>query len=182
MSVVFRVVFPILVVVFDLILPIALLLWALRSRARSRLYLASILISTAVVIAILAKAIVGFWYVVGVFWPGVYLVAFARDPGPASTPRVSGAMAAQEVGPRVFSGGRKHSARGLLGAVDSAAAAGEIVRRNGAGALTAVARRRVLRLGRRRQRLGQPAWRLCAGYREAERPRAQRVGLFSARS
>ena len=77
MSVVFRIIFPVLVVVFDLILPIALLLWGLRSRARSRLYLASILISTAVVIAILAKSIVGFWYVVGVFWPGVYLVAFA---------------------------------------------------------------------------------------------------------
>ena len=71
------VVFPVIVVVFDLILPIALLLWALRSRARSRLYLASILISTAVVIAILAKSIAGFWYVVGAFWPGLYLVAFA---------------------------------------------------------------------------------------------------------
>jgi hypothetical protein len=71
------VVFPVIVVVFDLILPIALLLWALRSRARSRLYLASILISTAVVIAILAKSIVGFWHVIGVFWPAVYLLAFA---------------------------------------------------------------------------------------------------------
>ena len=71
------VVFAVLVVVFDLILPIALLLWALRSRAGSRLYLASILISTAVVIAILAKSIVGVLVRRRVFWPGVYLVAFA---------------------------------------------------------------------------------------------------------
>ncbi len=70
-------VLPVIVVVFDLILPIALLLWALRSRAKSRLYLASILLSAAVIIAILAKSIVGFWHVVGVFWPAVYLVAFA---------------------------------------------------------------------------------------------------------
>jgi hypothetical protein len=68
---------PAIVVVFDLILPIALLLWALRSRAKSRLYLASILLSAGVIIAILAKSIVGFWHVVGVFWPAVYLVAFA---------------------------------------------------------------------------------------------------------
>ena len=33
--------------------------------------------STAVVIAILAKSIVGFWYVIGIFWPAVYLAAFA---------------------------------------------------------------------------------------------------------
>jgi peptidase M23-like protein len=71
------IVLPVIVVVFDLILPIALLLWALKTRAKSRLYLASIWLSTAVVIAVLTKSIVGFWYVVGVFWPTVYLVAFA---------------------------------------------------------------------------------------------------------
>ena len=70
-------VFPAIVVVFDLVLPIALLVWAFRSRAKSRLYLASILLSTAVVIAILTKSIVGFWYVVGAFWPVVYLISFA---------------------------------------------------------------------------------------------------------
>jgi hypothetical protein len=70
-------VLPVIVVGFDLILPIALLLWAVNTRAKSGLYLASILMSTAVVIAILAKSIVGFWHVVGTFWPAVYLVAFA---------------------------------------------------------------------------------------------------------
>jgi hypothetical protein len=70
-------VLPVIVVVFDLILPIALLLWALKTRAKSRLYLASIWLSTAVVIAVLAKSIVGFWHVVGGFWPAVYLVALA---------------------------------------------------------------------------------------------------------
>ena len=70
-------VLSVIIVVFDLILPIALLLWALKTRAKSRLYLASIWLSTAVVIAVLAKSIVGFWYVVGVFWPAVYLVALA---------------------------------------------------------------------------------------------------------
>jgi hypothetical protein len=70
-------VLPVVVVVFDLILPIALLLWALKTRGKSRLYLASIWLATAVVIAVLAKSIVGFWHVVGVLWPAVYLVAFA---------------------------------------------------------------------------------------------------------
>jgi hypothetical protein len=70
-------VLPVIVVAFDLILPIALLTWALKTRAKSRLYLASIWLSTAVVIVVLAKSIVGFWHVVGVFWPLVYLVALA---------------------------------------------------------------------------------------------------------
>jgi hypothetical protein len=34
-------------------------------------------LSTAVVIGVLAKSIVGFWHVVGVFWPFVYIAAFA---------------------------------------------------------------------------------------------------------
>ena len=67
---------PAIVIVFDLLLPIALLLWALKTRATSRVYLASILVSTAVVIAVLAKSIVGFWHVVGVFWPVLYVAAF----------------------------------------------------------------------------------------------------------
>jgi hypothetical protein len=70
------IVLPAIVIVFDLLLPIALLLWALKTTATSRIYLASILGSTAVVIGVLAKSIVGFWYVIGVFWPVVYVAAF----------------------------------------------------------------------------------------------------------
>lgn len=71
------IVLPTIVIVLDLLLPIALLVWALKTRATSRIYLASILVSTAVVLAILAKSIIGFWHVVGVFWPFAYGAAFA---------------------------------------------------------------------------------------------------------
>jgi hypothetical protein len=71
------IVLPAIVIVFDLLLPIALLLWVFKTRATSRVYLASILVSTAVAIGVVAKSIVGFWHVVGVFWPLVYIAAFA---------------------------------------------------------------------------------------------------------
>ena len=182
MSVVFLVVFPVIVVVFDLILPIALLLWALRSRARSRLYLASILVSTAVVIAILAKSIVGFWYVVGAFWPGVYLVAFAV----ILVLRVRRGFPAPWL-PRRWDREFFLAAANILHAGFWALLIPPLLQaRSYEG--TALNLSPPLRGGefyvidRRRQRLGQPAWRLCAGYRQAERPRAQRFGLFSARS
>ena len=65
-----------IVIVLDLILPIGLLVWAFMTRAKSGIYLGSILVLTAIVIGVLSPFIFGFWHVVGSFWPVFYLVAF----------------------------------------------------------------------------------------------------------
>jgi hypothetical protein len=67
---------PALAIVLDLVLPIALLAWAALTRAKSRAYLGSIILLSAVVIAVVSQFILGFWHIVGVFWPAVFLVAF----------------------------------------------------------------------------------------------------------
>lgn len=67
----------VIVIALDLILPIGLLLWAFMTRAKSRAYLVSILLLTGMVIGVLPQFLFGFWHVVGLFWPVVYLIAFA---------------------------------------------------------------------------------------------------------
>jgi len=56
--------------------PSVLLFWLLRSQAQSRVYLASLVALTFVVLVVLSRSILGAWYVVGTFWPWVLGVAF----------------------------------------------------------------------------------------------------------
>ena len=58
-----------------LLWPSVLLFWLLRSRAQSRLYLASLFGLAFVVLVVLSRSILGAWYVVGTFWPWVLGVA-----------------------------------------------------------------------------------------------------------
>lgn len=57
-------------------LPSALLLWLLRTRARSRVYFASLALLAAVVLVVLTFSILGGWYTVGTFWPWLFAVAY----------------------------------------------------------------------------------------------------------
>jgi hypothetical protein len=68
--------FPVYAVLFTLVLPIGLLFWLWRTRARSRLCLATLSLLFAAALAALTTSILGLWYVVGVFWPVLYLIAF----------------------------------------------------------------------------------------------------------
>jgi hypothetical protein len=70
-------VLPVIVIGLGLVLPMGLLVWSLMTGAKSRVYLGSILVLTAIVIGVLPQFIFGFWHVIGVFWPVVYLLAFA---------------------------------------------------------------------------------------------------------
>jgi hypothetical protein len=58
-----------------LLWPSVLLFWLLRSRAQSRVYLASLFALAFVVLVVLSRSILGAWYVVGTFWPWVLGVA-----------------------------------------------------------------------------------------------------------
>ena len=64
------------VITLCLLWPSVLLLWLLRSRAQSRVYLASLSALAFVVWVVLSRSILGAWYVVGTFWPWVLGVAF----------------------------------------------------------------------------------------------------------
>jgi murein DD-endopeptidase MepM/ murein hydrolase activator NlpD len=64
--------------VLNLVLPIALLWWLFKTRAKSRVYFASIVVLLAVYLAVArGRSIFAFWHVVGSFWPTVFLIAFA---------------------------------------------------------------------------------------------------------
>ncbi|MEO5925078.1 MAG: M23 family metallopeptidase [Bryobacteraceae bacterium] len=67
---------PGVVVLFDFLLPAALFLWMLKTRAASRLYFASIAALTLLVLVALKWSVLGFWYAVGSFWPLIYGVLF----------------------------------------------------------------------------------------------------------
>ena len=64
------------VIVVCVVLPCALLLWMLRTRARSRVYFASIALLAALVLVVLKTSILGGWYVVGPFWPWLFTAGF----------------------------------------------------------------------------------------------------------
>lgn len=64
------------VIIFNLLLPGALLFWLFKTTAASRIYLFSIVLLIAVFLAVMKWSIFGFWYVVGIFWPAVFVVAF----------------------------------------------------------------------------------------------------------
>ena len=63
------------VIALCLFWPSVLLFWLLRSRAQSRVYLASLSALAFVVLVVLSRSILGAWYVVGTFWPWVLGVA-----------------------------------------------------------------------------------------------------------
>ena len=63
------------VIVLCVLWPSALLFWLARSRAKSRVYLASLSVLAFVVLVVLSRSILGAWYVVGTFWPWVLGVA-----------------------------------------------------------------------------------------------------------
>lgn len=58
------------------VLPSALLLWLFRSRAQSRVCLASLAVMVAVVLLVLRWSILGGWYAVGTFWPNIFAATF----------------------------------------------------------------------------------------------------------
>jgi hypothetical protein len=65
------------VIVLNIILPSALLFWLYRSRAGSRVHLASIAALAIVVLVVLTLSVFGAWYVVGAFWPWLFAAALA---------------------------------------------------------------------------------------------------------
>jgi len=65
------------VAIVNLLLPSALLWWLLRSRAQSRVYLASIFVLLVVYLIVASWSIFAFWHAIGTFWPAVFLIALA---------------------------------------------------------------------------------------------------------
>src|SRR4029077_20916899 len=59
------------VIALCLLWPSVLLFWLVRSRAKSRVPLASLSALAFVVLVVLSRSILGAWYVVGTFWPWV---------------------------------------------------------------------------------------------------------------
>lgn len=59
-----------------LLFPLALLVWLLRTRARSRLYFWSVAVLTAVVLVVVTASELGAWYAIGAFWPWLFAAAF----------------------------------------------------------------------------------------------------------
>jgi hypothetical protein len=73
-----------------LLWPGVVLLWLARTRAKSRVYFASVSVLAFVVLVVLSRSILGAWYVVGTFWPwvlGVALLGILIHRGRRGIPR-----------------------------------------------------------------------------------------------
>jgi hypothetical protein len=70
-----QILLPSLIIFFDIALPAALLIWVWQSRAKSRVYLFSVVVLVAMYLIAVKISIFGFWHVIGVYWPSIFFFA-----------------------------------------------------------------------------------------------------------